>query len=226
MQKSIIFLLFWLLIDSYIMKFPQISNLSSPLSMTLSLSLAVNSGLMFVLFVKIKIRSQLFFQILLHLHEMYRKPKSSVTPFLILLIIHVYHSSHTSQNIPFVQMIFSVQLMKLLIFLSVISKLLERHIYNILLDFVQTHSSIADNQFGVLPSRSTSLALLFIFHSLNLICTWFTIFCLWYISWSSYSIWLCSSFFLDWPFSLLQPAFSSTFMASFLSLLSHTVCCS
>ena len=164
MQKSIIFLLFWLLIDSYIMKFPQISNLSSPLSMTLSLSLAVNSGLMFVLFVKIKIRSQ-------HLHEMYRKPKSSVTPFLILLIIHVYHSSHTSQNIPFVQMIFSVQLMKLLIFLSVISKLLERHIYNILLDFVQTHSSIADNQFGVLPSRSTSLALLFIFHSLNLICT-------------------------------------------------------
>ena len=50
--------------------------------------------------------------------------------------------------------------------LSVISKLLERHIYNILLDFVQTHSLIADNQFGFLPSRSTFLALLSSTHSI------------------------------------------------------------
>ena len=47
-----------------------------------------------------------------------------------------------------------------LFFLSYQNFLKNTHTYNILLDFVQSHSLIAYNQFGFLPSRSTFLALL------------------------------------------------------------------
>ena len=44
--------------------------------------------------------------------------------------------------------------------LSIVSKLLEKHIANILVDFLYSNSLISRNQFGFLPSRSTADALI------------------------------------------------------------------
>ena len=52
--------------------------------------------------------------------------------------------------------------------LPLISKVLERHIFNWLLDFCQTHNLLSDSQFGFRPGHSTEFALI---TSTNL---WFT----------------------------------------------------
>ena len=44
--------------------------------------------------------------------------------------------------------------------LSLVSKLLERHIFNILLDHLYADGTLSDEQFGFLPNRSTTSALL------------------------------------------------------------------
>ena len=55
--------------------------------------------------------------------------------------------------------------------LSLVSKLLERHIFNILLDHLYADGTLSDEQFGFLPNRSTTSALLsatqYIFSSLD-----------------------------------------------------------
>ena len=51
--------------------------------------------------------------------------------------------------------------------LSIISKLLERHVFNILLDICLDNNLISDFQFGFLPNRSTSSALLYATHFIS-----------------------------------------------------------
>ena len=50
--------------------------------------------------------------------------------------------------------------------ISLLSKLLEKHIYRILADFSADHSLISKNQYGFLPPRSIISALLFATHSI------------------------------------------------------------
>ena len=49
--------------------------------------------------------------------------------------------------------------------LSIISKTLERHVYQILVDHLTANSVLADNQFGFLPGRSTVTPLLLATHA-------------------------------------------------------------
>ena len=51
--------------------------------------------------------------------------------------------------------------------LPIVSKLLERHVFNILIDICLDHHLISDCQFGFLPKRSTTGALLYATHSIS-----------------------------------------------------------
>ena len=103
--------------------------------------------------------------------------------------------------------------------LSLTSKLLEKHIFHICLEFSFQHSLISENKFGILHQHSTTLLY-------NLIQFQLLFLYLWNLSRSLQRLWLCSSWTHDWfthYFWFIPLHFSVDLL---LSVVSYSVCLS